>query len=42
MTHRAYVDGAEFPLLVIAAFVVRNAAVLVCLSVLALAALVAS
>ena len=40
MISRVYGDG--FPLLVIAAFVVRNAAVLACLTVLALTALAAN
>jgi hypothetical protein len=39
MTHKALRESAAFPALVIAAFVVRNAGVLVGLSALALAAL---
>ena len=39
MTHRAVRDLAEFPVVVIAAFAIRNAGVLLLLSALALVAL---
>lgn len=42
MTHKAIRDSAAFPAVVIAAFIVRNASVLVGLSALALVALVAN
>lgn len=42
MTCKAYDNFAGFPLLVVAAFFVRNAAVLTCLSVLVLLALASS
>jgi hypothetical protein len=42
MTYKAVRDLAEFPAVVIAAFAVRNAGVLIVLSALALSALVAS
>jgi len=42
MTHKAIRESAAFPALVIAAFIVRNASVLIGLSALALVAFVAN
>jgi hypothetical protein len=42
MTCKSHGNYAEFPLLVVAAFFVRNAAVLTCLAVLVLLALASS
>jgi hypothetical protein len=41
MTPKATLENAEFPALVVAAFIARNAAILIALSIWALAALLA-